>query len=125
MNLDKNHFISLETKVWDALVNGDIETEKQLIADDFLGIYETGFSDKDEYLSQLEDGPSIEWYKISNSRIILEGATSAALTYQADFISSINRESKIKETMYVTSIWSLRNGKWVNTLSQDTLACIA
>ena len=122
MNTNVEFFILLESQIWDSLVRGDKISESQLIADDFLGVYETGYSNKAEYLSQLDRGPSIHRFIIFNPRLLAINSTNVALTYQVDFMALKNNDPEPKQTMYVTSIWSLRSENWVNIFSQDTLA---
>ncbi len=43
---DVAEILMLENSVWDALVTGDGQADAALLDDTFLGVYETGFSDK-------------------------------------------------------------------------------
>ena len=41
-----DEFVRLETRVWQALVDGDPEADARMLSDDFLGVDPAGFSDR-------------------------------------------------------------------------------
>ncbi len=53
VDIDLNACLELEAKVWDALRRGDAEADLRLLADDFLGVYPTGFADRWAHAGQL------------------------------------------------------------------------
>ncbi len=110
-------FLDLERRVWQALVDGDAATDQALLAEDFLGVYSTGFSDRAGHVGQLAAGPSVKRYEISAARLVPLGAERFLLAYRADFTRIGRSES---EAMYVSSIWERRGGRWLNTFSQDS-----
>ncbi len=116
---DLAFFLSLETRVWDALTIGDMASDQALLAPDFLGVYSTGFSDRAEHVGQLANGPSVANYVISQARLLKLGAGQVLLAYRADFTRV---GSSTSEAMYVSSIWEERDGLWQNTFSQDSNA---
>ncbi|MCP5039125.1 MAG: nuclear transport factor 2 family protein [Rhodobacteraceae bacterium] len=116
---DLAFFLSLETRVWDALTTGDMASDQALLAPDFLGVYSTGFSDRAEHVGQLANGPSVANYVISQARLLKLGAGQVLLAYRADFTRV---GSSTSEAMYVSSIWEERKGLWQNTFSQDSNA---
>jgi hypothetical protein len=108
-----------EALVWDALVNGDFETDSAALHRDFLGVYPDGFANKSDHVDQLNDGPSVVRYALSDFRLRKLGHDHAVLSYRADYL----RTGKIaKEAMYVSSIWQREADGWLNILSQDTPA---
>jgi len=40
--------LALEQQVWEALKNGDINADADLLSDDFLGVYEYGLSTEED-----------------------------------------------------------------------------
>ena len=68
MNMDVDDFLQLEREVWDALVEGDAEADIVLLAEDFLGVYPTGFASRSDHVEQLADGPSVSTYALSEPR---------------------------------------------------------
>lgn len=113
--------VALETEVWEALVRGDAAADRALLADDFLGVYPTGFAGRDDHAHQLDAGPSVDSYTISGARVVDISATAKLLSYRADY----RRPDAVPgsaESMYVSSLWTTSDGGWVNVFSQDTPA---
>ena len=110
-----------ETSVWEALVRGDALADKAALHDDFLGVYSDGFSEKTDHVQQLDDGPTITSFELTNCRILSLGNDHAVFSYRADFIRTGNGAA---EAMYVSSIWQRSKGSWLNVFSQDTPALI-
>ncbi len=108
-----------ERRVWDALVDGDMDADQDALDDDFLGIYADGFSAKTDHVQQLANGSTVDVYQLSGLRTLSLGSAHAVLSYRADF----RRANKTSfEAMYVSSIWRRKGVGWVNILSQDTPA---
>ncbi|MFK7803398.1 MAG: DUF4440 domain-containing protein [Anaerolineae bacterium] len=114
--------LQLEHQVWTALAEGDVTADERLLADDFLGVYPSGFAKKTEHSGQLDSGPSIAHYEILDPQIQELSEQVVLLAYLANYVR-INSgvEDKLK-SMYVTSIWRQTNGVWQNIFSQDTPA---
>ena len=114
---DVAEILKLENSVWDALVTGDGQADAALLDDTFLGVYETGFSDKAGHVGQLSDGPTVLRFSISEVRLLVPGDDLAILCYRAEFIRVGASEP---EAMYVSSIWQRTARVWRNIFSQDT-----
>jgi len=112
-----NFFLELETKVWEALVSGDMQADASLLADDFLGVYSSGMAGKEEHAAQLEGGPTVADYALSDSRIMVLAEDIVLLTYLARWTRIANGK---QEAMYITSIWKKTGQAWLNIFSQDT-----
>lgn len=108
-----------ERSVWDALVAGDQAADRDALDEAFLGVYSDGFADRAAHVGQLNDGPTVRRYALSDMRVIRMGDAHGALSYRAEF-SRIDRRHP--EVMYVTSIWRRAGDGWVNIFSQDTPA---
>jgi hypothetical protein len=111
------YFISLERRVWDALVAGDADADRALLSDHFVGVYPTGFAGPDEHAGQLAEGPTVAAYSINRPVQLCINDDAALLAYEARFRRTTDTD---EETMYVSSLWCRRDGRWVNTFSQDT-----
>ena len=108
-----------ETKVWEALVAGDIGADQDALDEQFLGVYPDGFSGKIDHVQQLADGPTVVSYALSYLRVMRLGDDHAVLSYRADFL---RKEQAHQDAMYVSSIWRRTANGWVNVFSQDTPA---
>ena len=117
-------FVALESQVWDALVRGDTSADRELLGSDFIGVYPTGFADRSDHLSQLADGPSVAAYVITEPHLIRVHDAAVMLCYRAEYRRARDEASGDRETMYVTSLWIERSGRWWNTFSQDTPALL-
>ncbi len=113
----KAEILVLEEAVWQALVSGDADIDAKLLSDGFLGVYESGFSDKAGHVGQLADGPTVESFALSDVRLLLPGDGLAMLSYRADFERC---GSDGAEAMYVSSLWQETPEGWRNIFSQDT-----
>lgn len=108
-----------ETKVWDALVAGDMDADAAALHEDFLGVYSSGFSPKADHVNQLKDGPTVKSYNLFELRARPLGNGHALLSYRAEFTRA---QCDVSETMYVSSIWQHTAKGWINIFSQDTPA---
>ncbi|PCH67061.1 MAG: DUF4440 domain-containing protein [Rhodobacteraceae bacterium] len=123
--MDKNdnipalpHFIALETRVWEALVLGDAKADAALLTDDFLGVYPSGFSGRDDHAGQLVAGPVMREYALDQARLMVIGADHVMLSYRATYA----RVGGDSETMFISSLWQRAGDDWRNSFSQDTPA---
>jgi hypothetical protein len=106
-----------ETNVWEALLRGDMEADQAALHTRFLGVYPDGFASRSEHVQQLENGPTISSYKISEQKVLQLGRDLALFSYRADFTKPGHNES---EVAYVSSIWERHDTGWLNIFSQDT-----
>ena len=93
--------------------------DQRLLAEGFLGVYESGYSDKTGHVEQLCDGPSIAEFKLTDTRLTMYSENLGLLSYLAVFRRSGNVASSY-ESMYVSSLWQRFDGQWLNVFSQDT-----
>ena len=111
--------LELETRVWTALQNGDAADDMASLSEDFLGVYPSGFATREDHAGQLNDGPTVDDFVLSDARMMSVSEDDVLLSYRADFRRP-SEDALI--TWFVSSLWSIREGRWVNTFSQDTPA---
>ena len=113
-------FLDLEKAVWETMKSGDLEAQADLLADNFLGVCETGFAGKSKHCSELAAGPIVADYEISQARIMLLSEGMVLLSYLA--ISRSLKKGVVGKAggMYISSIWQRFDGGWKNIFSQDT-----
>lgn len=113
--------LQLEHQVWSALVEGDTTADERLLADEFLGVYGSGFAAKAEHSGQLAHGPTIAHYALTEARVIQLSDQIVLLSYLAHYARQQGDDVGEPEAMYVTSIWrQSADGEWQNIFSQDT-----
>lgn len=120
--IDLSTTVELETQVWEALRHGDAEADIRLLADDFLGVYPTGFADRSEHAGQLANGPTVAEYELRDARLMVLSDDDVLLCYRADWQRFTAGTRGDRESMYISSLWSRRAGRWVNVFSQDSPA---
>ncbi len=108
-----------ETRVWQALVDGDPEADKAALHVDFLGVYPSGFATRAEHCDQLQSGATVVSFSLSTARVLTLGTEHVCLSYLAHYQRP---GGKGQDRMYVSSIWQRHpTGQgWVNIFSQDT-----
>ncbi len=111
---------ALERRVWHALVAGNADTDRALLAPDFVGLYPTGFADRDDHVDSLAAGPTVASYELSETRLLTVSDDAVLLCYRSDFRRATPTGPGPVEGMYVSSLWCRRDGRWLNVFSQDT-----
>lgn len=117
--IELGELLKLETRVWTALQTGDAAADMASLSGDFLGVYPSGFATREDHGGQLDDGPTVAEFSLSDARVMAVSECDLLLSYRADFRRP-NEDALL--TWFVSSLWSLRDGRWVNTFSQDTPA---
>ncbi len=112
-----DEILKLEKRVWRALVEGDATTDRALLSPDFLGVYPSGFANRDEHVGQFADAPTMAEFRLSETKLRVLSADAVLLSYRADYLRPGASEW---ETMLISSLWERRGEHWLNTFSQDT-----
>lgn len=109
--------LKLETRVWQALVTGDGAADAALLLPEFLGVYPDGFAGAEDHAGQLDGGPTVAAFTLSQARVLPVGEAHVMLCYHAAF-RRVGRAAG--EAMYVSSLWQREGEGWRNLFSQDT-----
>jgi hypothetical protein len=120
--LSVESFLDRETEVWEALVRGDAAADAQLLSEDFLGVYPTGFADRAAHAGQLEHGSTVADYALSEARLRVLSPDCVLLVYRADWRRQTASGPGDPETMFISSLWCRAGDEWTNIFSQDTPA---
>ena len=115
--IDVDFFVDLERQVWNALVAGDADADAAVLAHNFVGVYPTGFAGAGEHAGQLANGPTVAEFTIGEARVLQIADGHVMLSYLASYRRPSRDE---EEQMYVSSLWSMVERRWVNVFSQDT-----
>jgi hypothetical protein len=113
---DLGFFVALERQVWDALRRGDGKADGRLLADSYLGVYESGFAAKAEHVAQVSSGPAVTEFELLTPRLMRLSPVLALLAYEARWRGRNGRS----RAAYITSIWERGGEGWRNIFSQDT-----
>jgi len=74
-----------EARVWEALVKGDLLADAEALGSEFLGVYSDGFAEKLDHIRQLENGPTIRGFTLTDCRVFPLGHDYAVFSYRAEF----------------------------------------
>ena len=83
-------------------------------------MYPSGFADRSDHVGQLDDGPTMAEFDLSEERLLALSDGVVLLSYRAEFRRPHLPDGSHPEVMYVSSLWCRRDGRWVNVFSQDT-----
>ncbi|WP_254055731.1 nuclear transport factor 2 family protein [Ruegeria sp. EL01] len=109
--------LDLEKQVWAALVNGDAQVDRALLSPDFLGVYPSGFANRDDHVGQFADAPTMATFELSDAKLMVLTPDIVLLSYRADYQRP---NTAVWEAMLISSLWERRNEVWVSSFSQDT-----
>ena len=115
-------FIAKEKEVWEALKSKNKAADSQLLAEDFVGLYDTGFATRSDHVKQMDDSYAIDTYTIQDSKVVRLDPKTALLLYKSTCKGSGDWETYCSRPVYVSSLWVHRGGHWVALFSQDTPA---
>lgn len=109
--------LDLEKQVWAALVAGDASADRALLSADFLGVYPSGFANRDDHVGQFADAPTMAEFRLSEEKLRVLTGDIVLFSYRADYLRP---DATAWEAMLISSLWERRHNNWVNSFSQDT-----
>lgn len=112
-----DQILSLEKQVWAALVDGNAQADRALLSPDFLGVYPSGFANRDDHVGQFADAPTMATYELSEAKLRILTSDIVLLSYRADYTRPGAPQA---EAMLISSLWERRHDNWINSFSQDT-----
>ena len=115
-------FLNKEKEVWEALKHKDKAAAAPLLADDFVGLEDTGFSTKSEWLKQFDEQYSVDAYAIEDLKLFRPSPTTALLLYKSTCKGTGEWADLCSRPLYISDFWVERNGQWFDLFSQDTQA---
>lgn len=109
--------LDLEKQVWTALVEGNAQADRALLTPDFLGVYPSGFANRDDHVGQFTDAPTMAQFHLTEEKLRILTPDIVLLSYRAEY-QRPGRDGW--EVMLISSLWERRHDLWVNSFSQDT-----
>lgn len=116
MNEDLSFFVALEHQVWEALQRGDAAADARLLADKFLGVYDSGIESKAQHVARAAKGPAVSHFELESPRWLSLSAGLALLAYKARWTDAAGRS----RAAFISSLWERGSDGWRNIFSQDT-----
>ena len=115
-------FVTKEREDWEALKHKDKLAAARLLADDFTGLYNTGFSTKAEWIKQMDKQYTIDDYTIEDAKLLRPSPTTALLLYNSRCKGSGAWVEYCSHISRISDLMVQRDGEWRDLFSQDTRA---
>ena len=117
----KELVLTLEERVWTAVVEKDGTALGDLFADDYIEITVDGKRiEKNEIVELSPQVDEIEKYVIDSERVVVLGTESAILNYHLTLDGRSRGTIISPRERWATSIWSRIDGHWLCLLFQQS-----
>jgi hypothetical protein len=99
-----------------ATADADAAFYKDYLAEDAIGVTPMGIFNKSQILDAMAGGQAFKSSKIENSRAKALGPDAGLVTYEATF----GRPGAEARSLFVSTLYERRNGKWKGVFYQQT-----
>jgi hypothetical protein len=114
----QQQIVAKEREGLEALKAGDLELFGKLTADDAVFVDSQGPATKAQVMKNVQDFRLVD-YSMQDVKFVSISPTSGLISYKATERGT-SHGHEFTATVYVSSVWSLREGKWVCQFSQET-----
>jgi ketosteroid isomerase-like protein len=112
--------IANEQKINDAVMKGDAAAFRSLVADDSVGVDESGPMPTSEFAKMLKPGMAkVTDMKLENFKVLWADADTAILTCTWSGKGTF-MDQPVKSPIYAATVYTKRAGKWVAVFHQET-----
>ena len=117
-NTMQQRIVAKESEELDALKNGDLNAFASLLADEAVFLNAHGPSTKAEVVKHIAEFKLLE-YSMEDVNFVPVSKNSGLIAYKlTEKVASHGRE--FTDQVYVSALWTEREGKWVCLFSQET-----
>jgi hypothetical protein len=109
-----------EKASWETLKQKNYSAFGELLAEDFVGIDNTGISNRAELLKALPD-LHLKAYSMEDVKVMSVASGVALITYKIKLDGSYQGK-ELKRPIYAASVWVKRSSEWLQTFNQETEA---
>lgn len=113
--------IATEKKLWEAWKNKDLKPFKATLSADSIQIGDSGVANKTEALKALEVPCEVKSYELSDLKVLFLNSSAALLTYKSTQ-DAVCGGQQVPATVWSSSAYVLRGGKWLAASHQETPA---
>lgn len=106
----RQEIMDMEAQITDAVKNRQFDQFGSNLAEDFVGIYATGITNKDQEEQRVQNS-NLKDIQKSDEKIIFPTDNVAILTYKAVRNATVNGQD-MSGTYNVSSTFVKRNGQW-------------
>ena len=110
--------IANENKVSEAVAKHDVKTFTDLVAADAVSADMGGFMKASEFTKTIDQVKISTWH-IMDTKVMWIDDKSAIVTYMW-MGKGTYMNQPMPETVYASTVWTERNGKWVAVFHQET-----
>jgi hypothetical protein len=116
----EDKIIANEKQAWEAIKKRATRAHGKQLADDYLGVGDTGVNTKSEWLSALKEAKwSLDDYSMDNVKVSELSKDVALITYKVEQKGMYGGEN-FSEPAYASTVLVRRGGNWLAVLHQQT-----
>ena len=119
-NTMQQRIVAKESEELDALKNGDLNAFASLLADEAVFLNARGPSTKAEVVKHIAEFKLLE-YSMEDVKFVPVSKNSGLIAYKLTE-KGASRGREFTDRVYVSALWTEREGKWVCLFSQETAA---
>src|SRR5579863_7883598 len=109
-----------EKATWEQLKQKHYSAFGELLADNYVGIDNTGISNRADLLKAMPD-LHLRGYSIEDVRVMQVASGVALITYKITLDGSYQGK-ELKRPIYAASVWVKHGAQWLQTFNQETEA---
>lgn len=114
--------IATEKKLWEAWKTKDLKVFKANLSADSVMIGDSGIADKTTAIKSMEGTTcDVTSYELSDIKVTFLNSSTAIMTYKSAQDATCGGE-KIPPTVWSSSVYVMRNGRWYAASHQETPA---
>jgi len=110
-----------EKALYEAIKNGDMDTFKNSLSENFMGVYASGISNRDEEVESVGSNLSIDSYSFSEVSVLTPAENVAVINYKVSMSGNWADEA-FSNDYYATSTWIKIENDWKALVHSDMQA---
>ena len=116
----QQQIVAKERGELDSLKTGDLELFATLLADDALFVDAQGPATKAEVVKHVAEFRLVEYF-MEDVRFVSLSNDSGLIAYKITE-KGVSHGEEFSARVYISAVWTMRQGKWVCVFSQETAA---
>jgi hypothetical protein len=116
----QQRIVAKESEELDALKNGDLNAFASLLADEAVFLNARGPSTKADVIKHIAEFKLLE-YSMQDVKFVPVSRNSGLIAYKLTE-KGVSHGKEFTDQVYVSALWTEREGKWVCLFSQETEA---
>jgi hypothetical protein len=116
----QQQIVAKERGELDSLKTGDLELFATLLADDALFVDAQGPARKGEVVKHVAEFRLVEYF-MEDVRFVSLSNDSGLIAYKITE-KGVSHGEEFSARVYISAVWTMRQGKWVCVFSQETAA---